>query len=584
MKWYLNLKIGVKLIIGFILVAVIAGGIGVVGYISTNILAGHLHEVADVRLPSVNSLLMISESQTAVRAGLRNLNNPDIDVEQKKSDYKYIEDALARSEKYWAIYEPLPQSAEEAIEWDKFVSLWNAWRVTVDKTVEASKNYDEAVQNNAPNQAALLSELHSLNGESAAAFLPAEESLLKVDEINLDLAEEANVASDEAVTTAVTLIVIISALGVAISIILGLYISSIIKKPINKMVVAAEKIADGDLNVDIQIDTKDEIGILANAFRRMAENVNEVMTDINSAAEQVSAGSGQVADSSQQLSQGATEQASSVEEITASMEELSAQTNQNAANAGEANNITNQSKADAEQGNNRMKEMLVSMDEINESSRNISKIIKVIDEIAFQTNILALNAAVEAARAGQHGKGFAVVAEEVRNLAARSAKAAKETTEMIEGSIAKAGTGTDIAKETAKALENIVSGVTDAARLVSEIADASNEQASGIEQVNEAIMQVSQVTQTNSATSEEAAAASEELSSQAQLLKDAVNRFKLKHANQRGRNNFDSQSRDMMKMLDEGEDFEEPQPKKAQKKLGSGKKKISLDDQEFGKY
>lgn len=241
----------------------------------------------------------------------------------------------------------------------------------------------------------------------------------------------------------------------------------------------------------------------------MIERNNEILTSINTAADQVASGSKQVSDSSIALSQGATEQASLVEELTASLEEISSQTKLNAQNANEANKLAADSKNSALQGNEQMKDMLAAMREINDASSNISKIIKVIDEIAFQTNILALNAAVEAARAGQHGKGFAVVAEEVRNLAARSANAAKETTDMIEGSIDKVQEGTRIADQTAAALQSIVGDIEKVANLVGDIAMASTEQAAAITQINQGISQVSQVIQTNSATSEESAAASE---------------------------------------------------------------------------
>ncbi len=263
---------------------------------------------------------------------------------------------------------------------------------------------------------------------------------------------------------------------------------------------------------------------------KQAKELQSLLSDVDLAAQQVASGTTQVSQGSQAISQGATEQAASIEELTATMTQIAAQTRQNALSANEANAMSEQAKDKALQGNEQMRALQQAMIGINESSSNISKIIKVIDDIAFQTNILALNAAVEAARAGIHGKGFAVVAEEVRNLAARSANAAKETTELIEGSIKKTEDGTKIADETAGALSHIVDVVGKAVDLVREIAEASNQQATAVGQVNMGIEQMSRVVQTNSATAQEAAAAAQELSSQAAMLKEMVSNFMLDQA------------------------------------------------------
>lgn len=288
------------------------------------------------------------------------------------------------------------------------------------------------------------------------------------------------------------------------------------------------EMSKGNLAVEIKGDYRGDYAAIKTSLNQIIQSFNEVLGDVRTAADQVASGSNQVSGSSISLSQRATEQASSVEQLTASIEEIAAQTRRSAGFAGQANELAGSAKRNAEHGNEQMRGMLQAMEEINDSSANISRIIKVIDEIAFQTNILALNAAVEAARAGEYGKGFAVVADEVRSLAVRSADAAKETTDMIGNSIKKVEGGTRIAKETAGALIKIVEDVEKVASLIGDIAIASNNQAEGIAQINLGVMQVSQVIQTNSATSEESAAASEELAGQAEMLKEQVSRFRLK--------------------------------------------------------
>ena len=257
--------------------------------------------------------------------------------------------------------------------------------------------------------------------------------------------------------------------------------------------------------------------------RPLIKTLTGIIENLTNGSDQVSSATVQISESSQSLAEGTSEQASSLEETSSSMEEMASMTRQNASNANEAAKLVDMCSVSAESGNKAVVEMNSSMGEINTSNKKIAEITKVIDGIAFQTNLLALNAAVEAARAGEHGKGFAVVAEEVRNLAQRSAAAAKDTASLIEDSVAKADNGAKLADKCRESLEGIVKNVSKVTDLTKEIANASGEQSEGIEQVSNAVQQMDQITQQNAANAEETASASEELSSQAEALLEQVN-------------------------------------------------------------
>jgi methyl-accepting chemotaxis protein len=287
----------------------------------------------------------------------------------------------------------------------------------------------------------------------------------------------------------------------------------------------AEAVAAGDLTIHVEAASeRDRLGL---AFRTMTAALQRVVQQIRDTTDQVNQGAQEVSDASQALSQGATEQASSLEEITSSLTEIGSQSKANAENAGRANQLVAGTRKSAEQGNQDMGAMVSAIQQITTSSNQIAKVIKVIDDIAFQTNLLALNAVVEAARAGKHGKGFAVVAEEVRSLAGRSAKAARETADMIEASGKNVESGLAVAQASSESFGRIAADVIETADLIGEIAAASSEQAQGIAQLSAGLSQIDQVTQRNTASAEQTAAASTQLSSSAGRVRDLLRRFRL---------------------------------------------------------
>ena len=290
-----------------------------------------------------------------------------------------------------------------------------------------------------------------------------------------------------------------------------------------------EKIADGDLTAELPLlSDEDTIG---KALKKMVNGLNAMFSEINTSAMQVSTGANQVADGAQALASGATEQAASMEELSSSISEIAERTKANLAKAEHAAQLADAIKGKAKKGGHEMREMMTAVTQIHEASQSISKVIKTIDDIAFQTNILALNASVEAARAGENGKGFAVVADEVRNLAAKSAEAANETKYLIDNSMEKAEFGVRIAGETSASLSDIVSGINENNNLVVEIAKLSEEQSLSISQINIGVDQMAQVVHQNSATAEESAAASEEMSAQSAILRELISQFKLRDIN-----------------------------------------------------
>jgi len=406
-----------------------------------------------------------------------------------------------------------------------------------------------------------------------AGFAPVEESpwILVVEIEQQEVLKEVNALRN--------LLVVLCFAVVVIGALVTYFASDKIAKPIHKITNAAQEIANGNFHVTLSVNSHDEVGQLAQAFKltigklvnyqeyideisdalmkisngdltiklqkeyvgqfeklknnmeALIQNLNLTFLEINQSGEQVNGGAIQVSNGAQTLSQGTTEQASSIEELSASISEITTRVKESAGSAKAASDKAKLAGTELDSSNESMRDMVDAMEKISSRSSEISKIIKVIEDIAFQTNILALNAAVEAARAGSAGKGFAVVADEVRNLAGKSAEAAKNTTDLIEETLSAVEHGAEIAERTAGSLSKSADLTKDAVTLIHEIAEVSEEEAGLIEQLDLGVEQISAVVQSNAATAEESAAASEELAGQSTLLKELISKFKLENSN-----------------------------------------------------
>lgn len=558
-----NMKISMKLIVSFLMLAALAVVVFIVGIVSMVMMNQADDDLYNNNLLAVLAVGKIDANYNAQRMYIRNYVIYESDDETFKSSetsLKSLEDEMLG---LLDDYQKTITSDDDQKTFDELLTLYKQDYANIKIDV-----HDAGAANNTDKAKASLD-------EAAVIGVRISEIITSSMEFNASEAKDSVNNNTTLFTSAAIIEVAILIIAVIVAIVLAMYISKLIADPISKMrniidvvkttgrmnftdkeknelkasaskdevgesILAFDEmltrlieiansltqIANGDLRVNIKsISSEDTIG---NAVNAMVENLNQMFGEINVASSQVNSGSDQVSGASQALSQGATEQASAIEQLSASIQEISSQVNENSENATRASTLADETRNEVQIGNEEMTQMLEAMSDINNSSNEISKIIKVIDDIAFQTNILALNAAVEAARAGEAGKGFAVVADEVRNLASKSADAAKQTTALIEGSVKSVENGAQIAQKTATSLEVIAKKTDEVGHIITGIADASRDQAVAISQINAGVEQISSVVQNNSATAEQSAAAAEELSGQANMLGDQISQFKLK--------------------------------------------------------
>jgi methyl-accepting chemotaxis protein len=592
-----NMKLGTKLMLGFGAVALITLALGIVGYYGMVKGEGSIDEIGVVRLPSIQSLLVIEREAEHMSYLIQSLANAEVSFERRQGLYPALQKSRETYEAAWKIYEPLPQTAEEERVWNRFVPVWNNWREANSRYVELHRRFDElGIQN--PDE--LLSQVQSFRADIYALEKSVLELIVHGEEFtggedhtatpfgqwlrtfssrNRDIerlrqemqghierfhaavspirqavksgdqdqavriyADRMDPAADEVMQRMYALIQVVSEAEAVHEEAGQLLLDTVLPRAyeakglLEELVEINDQVATQEIQAAhtqaVFLETVVLIAAIGGFILAMGlgflitRGINRTLTRItqgmDEGANQVASASSQVSSSSQSMAEGASQQAASIEESSSSMEEMSSMTKKNAENAGTADGLMKEANLVVATANDSMGKLTKSMDDISKASEETSKIIKTIDEIAFQTNLLALNAAVEAARAGEAGAGFAVVADEVRNLAMRAADAAKNTAELIEGTVKKVNDGSKLVSTTNAAFSQVAESSAKVGDLIAEISAASKEQSSGIEQVNIAITEMDKVVQQNAANAEESASASEEMNAQAEQLRDYV--------------------------------------------------------------
>ena len=514
-----NLKVGVRLGLGFGMVLVLMIVLAALGLTRMAEIQSNLDDITTDNMVEIDHIREMREAVEAIAIATRNVllfsNEEDIATEIKRiaqAREHYTEEAKA-------LTPMIKNDTGKAMLVKIEDARTTTWPLT-DKTIQLAK-----ARKTAEAVAVLIKEVRPAQRQ----WLEAMNEVMAYQKKKI----ESTIASAHSTyTSARTLVISLATLAVILGAIVAWFITRSITLPLQQAVMMASAVAKGDLTQRIEVKSKDETGQLLQALKDMNENLAGIVGDVRINTDSITTASKQIAAGNSDLSQRTEEQASSLEETASSMEELTSTVKQNAENAKQANQLAVTASGVAERGGAVVCEVVTTMDSISASSKKIVDIISVIEGIAFQTNILALNAAVEAARAGEQGRGFAVVAGEVRNLAQRSAAAAKEIKTLIGDSVEKVDNGSKLVDQAGKTMEEIVNAVKRVTDIMSEISAASSEQSTGIEQVNRAITQMDEVTQQNAALVEEAAAAAESLQEQAQQLFSAVSIFKLDNMKQ----------------------------------------------------